>query len=97
MCAPLTPQPVYITTEEEADSILTQSTKPFKAECVARIIWEVTIGPDITDAQCDKIHKLLRDFADCFALAIKEVNTIPDAIHKLNIPEGTTFRAKIPL
>ena len=27
---------------------------------------------------------------------MKEVNTIPGAVHKLNIPEGATFRTKIP-
>ena len=36
------------------------------------------------------------EFADCFTLSMKEVNAIPGAVHKLNIPEGTTFRMKIP-
>jgi hypothetical protein len=39
---------------------------------------------------------LIREYADCFALSIKEVNAIPGAVHKLNIPEGATFRTKIP-
>ena len=33
---------------------------------------------------------------DCFALSIMEVNAIPGAVHKLNIPEGATFCTKIP-
>ena len=36
------------------------------------------------------------EYADCFALSIKEVNAIPGAVHKLNIPEGITFCTKIP-
>jgi hypothetical protein len=89
--------PAYVITVNEADSpILTRSTNPFKPERVARILQEVTIGPDITGPQCNEVHKLLRDYADCFALAIKEVNAIPGAVHKLNIPEGATFRTKIP-
>ena len=39
---------------------------------------------------------MIVEFADCIALSIKEVNTILGAIHKLNIPEGATFRTKIP-
>src|ERR1700678_3613886 len=42
------------------------------------------------------VHELLTEFADCFALSIKEVNVIPGATHKLGIPEGATFRTKIP-
>jgi hypothetical protein len=93
----LAAQSVCVITTDKADSsILTRDSNPFKAERVARILQEVTIGSDITAPQRNEIHKLLRDHADCFALAIKEVNVIPDAIHKLNIPEGTTFRTKIP-
>ncbi|KDR76580.1 hypothetical protein GALMADRAFT_43209, partial [Galerina marginata CBS 339.88] len=78
------------------ESILTRKTQPQKPERVARILQEVTIGPDITEEQCKTVQELLTEFADCFALSIKEVNAIPGAVHKLNIPEGTTFRTKIP-
>ena len=91
-----TVHPIYVTTADEADTVLTRSTHPFKPERVARILQEVTIGPDITTSQRNEIHKLLGDYADCFALSIKEVNAIPGAVHKLNIPEGATFRTKIP-
>ena len=63
---------------------------------MARVLQEITIGPDITDTQRAEIHELISSYADCFALNIKEVNAIPGAVHKLNIPEGTTFRTKIP-
>ena len=56
---------------------------------------EVSIGPDISDAQRKEVHGLLRKYADCFALSIKEVNAIPGAVHKLNIPEGAKFQTKI--
>jgi hypothetical protein len=90
-------QPVCIITTEETDSsIFTCDTNPFKAERVARILQEVTIGPDITGPQRNEVHKLLGDHADCFALAIKEVNAIPGAVHKLNIPKDAAFQTKIP-
>ena len=92
------PQPVCLTTEKERDpdSILTRETDPWKPERVTRIRREVTIGPDITEGQRKMVHELLTEFADCFALSIKEVNVIPGATHKLGIPEGATFRTKIP-
>jgi hypothetical protein len=88
-----------ITTEDptlETESILTRESNPRKPERVRRILQEVTIGPDVTLEQRKAVHELLEEFADCFALSIKEVNAIPGAVHKLNIPEGATFRTKIP-
>lgn len=89
-------QSIFVTTDETEHPILTRSTKPFKAERVAEILQEITIGPDVTNSQRDEIRKLISDYADCFALAIREVNAIPNAVHKLNIPEGATFRTKVP-
>ena len=95
--SPKEAQPAYVINADDAkDSIFTRDTEPFKAERVARILQEVTIGSDITDTQREEVLKLISEYADCFALALKEVNAIPDAIHKLNIPEGATFRTKIP-
>ena len=88
-------QPVLVTTTDEA-TVLTREADPFKPERVARILQEITIGPDVTASQRDEICKLISTYADCFALAIKEVNAIPNTVHKLNIPEGATFRTKIP-
>ena len=76
--------------------MLTRENNPFKAERIQKIIQEVTIGPDITQEQRQEVEELIRGYADCFALSIKEVNAIPGAVHKLNIPEGATFRTKIP-
>jgi hypothetical protein len=51
---------------------------------------------DITEEERKMVHEILTEFADCFALLIMEVNVIPGATHRLNIPEGATFRTKIP-
>ena len=97
-----TTYPVYVTTEEKPkpgggiEAILTRETDPRNPERVKRILEEVTIGPDVTQEQRILAQELIQEFADCFALSIKEVNAIPGAEHKLNIPEGTTFRTKIP-
>ena len=91
--------PVLTTPEvpnKSPDPFLTRETNPHKPERVAKILQEVTIGPDVTLNQRQAIQELITEYADCFALSIKEVNTIPNAVHKLNIPEGTTFRTKIP-
>ena len=95
-----TTPPVNILTSSEAktdlESVLTRETEPHKPERVRRIIQEVTIGSDVTNEQRQSVHDILEEFADCFALSIKEVNVIPHAVHKLNIPNGATFRTKIP-
>ena len=54
------------------------------------------IGPDVTHDQHQTVQELIKEYADCFALSMKEVNTIPGAIHKLNILEGANFQTKIP-
>ena len=82
------------TSPEEA--IFTRETEPFLPACVARILELVQIGEDVTETQRSEIKQLIAEFADCFALSLSEVNLIPGAVHKLDIPEGTTFRTKIP-
>ena len=77
-------------------SVLTRGTNPWKPERVARILKEVTIGWDIDDAEWNTVQDTIAEFADCFALSMKDVNAILGAIHKLNILEGITFRTKIP-
>ena len=57
----------------------------------------MTLGHDLTDAECSAVQAVIAEFADCFALAIKEVNAILGTVHKLNIPEGASFGMKIPL
>ena len=89
--------PVYITTNEtpkpgtNPESVLTRETDPQNPDRVKRILQEITIGLDFTEEQRFAIQELNKEYTDCFALSIKGVNAIPGAVHKLKIPEGTTF------
>jgi hypothetical protein len=93
----LPPECIDLVNEVSTDNktIYTRHTDPFKPDRVAKILAEVNIGPDVTPAQHRETLDLVREFADCFALAISEVNTVPGAVHKLDIPENATFRTKI--
>ena len=93
--------PVYVTSnlngvQVDPESILTRQNDPHNPERIKRILQEVTIGRDTTQEEREVVQELLKEYADCFALSIKEVNAIPGAVHKLNIPDGATFRTKIP-
>jgi len=82
---------------EDGDTIQMRSSQPFKPEHVTCIVKEVTIGNDLSDQQRAQVQDLICEFADCFALSMKEVNAIPGAVHKLNIPgEGTKLQIKVP-
>lgn len=78
------------------EAIFTHHTDPFLQACVTKILELVQIGKDITEVQHDEVKALVSEFVDCFALLLSEVNLIPGAVHKLNIPENTMFRTKIP-
>ena len=78
------------------DTIFTHQTEPFLPACVLKILELVQIGEDVTAAQVEEVKALISKFADCFALSLNEVNLIPGAVHKLNIPKDTTFCTKIP-
>ena len=56
----------------------------------------MSIGPDLTTEQHEKVVNLLTEFADCFALAFSEVIFIPGAEHHIHVPPDTTFLKKIP-
>ena len=76
--------------------IFTHQTDPFLPACVAKILELVQISEDISEAQRDKVAQLIAKFTDCFALSLSKVNLVPGTVHKLNIPEGSTFHMKIP-
>jgi hypothetical protein len=76
-------------------AVFTHYSDPFKTECVDAVLSQLTIGDDLTAEQHISIVNLLRKFADCFALSMGEVTVVPGATHKLNIPDGTTFRKKV--
>jgi hypothetical protein len=79
----------------ETGSIFTRHTDPFKTERVTKILEQITLGDDLTHEQQETVKAVVVEFADCFALAISEVNTVPGISHKLKIPEGATFQTKI--
>jgi hypothetical protein len=92
----ITAFPVNVTAMVDSEAVLMREDNPHKTEHVTRIVQEVTVVLDIMEDQHQAIQELLKEYADYFALAIKEVNAIPSAIHKLSIPEGPTFHTKIP-
>jgi hypothetical protein len=62
---------------------------------VNTVLSELIIGDDLTEEQCISIDNLLHEFTDCFALSMSEVTVVVGVTHKLNIPEGTTFKKKV--
>jgi hypothetical protein len=84
-----------ITTETRAqEGIYTRTTDPFKPEWVAVILASVKIGDDLTAWQRSKVELVISKYADCFTLSVSEVTVVEDAVHQLNIPEGTKFNLK---
>jgi len=77
-------------------SLFTRTTDPFKPERVKEILRLVSIGPDLSEAQNEQVTNLLSEFADCFALSVREVIAIPGAKHIIHVPPNTSFLKKIP-
>ncbi|OJT14782.1 Retrovirus-related Pol polyprotein from transposon 297, partial [Trametes pubescens] len=80
---------------DSANNIYTRTTDPFKSERVQAIVDAVQIGDDISTAERERVQQLIRKYADCFALSIKEVTPIPGAVHTLNVPPDTTFSRRV--
>jgi hypothetical protein len=76
-------------------SVFTRLTEPHKPERVAAVLEAVTIGPDLTQEQRGRVQAFVSEFADCFALSMKEVIPIPGVEHTMNIPADTTFSTKV--
>ena len=75
--------------------ILTRANDPFKKERVNAIVEAVQLGDDLSEQEQTQVRNLIAEYADCFALSIKEVLPVPGAVHTLNVPENTTFSRKI--
>ncbi|QRW02375.1 integrase core domain protein [Ceratobasidium sp. AG-Ba] len=69
---------------------------PFAPSRVAIILNSVTIGPDLSDSERAAAKSLVAEFADIFARDLTEVLPVSTHSHKLNIPEGTLFRKRVP-
>jgi hypothetical protein len=86
--------PVMTTETQHTADIFTRTTNPFKPEQVAAVLASIRIGNDLTAAQRNKVEAMLARYADCFTLSVSEVIVAENAIHRLNIPEGTKFDLK---
>ena len=63
---------------------------PPRVNTILDTVQIVTISPD----KSIKVRALIHEFADVFALSIKEVKPISTIKYQLNIPHGTTFSVK---
>jgi hypothetical protein len=79
------------------DNIFTRLTEhgPFLAARVEAIIDSVRYGNHLTGEQRDKARALVAEFADIFALSVREVKPVDFVKFCLQIPPGTTFGRKI--
>jgi hypothetical protein len=91
--APRTEQPEILISAD--NSIFTRMTAPFKSECVAEILRLVEIEEDLSPEERHEVKQVIRDFADVFALLVKEVKHIPGATHHFQILENAKFNTKI--
>jgi hypothetical protein len=78
------------------NSLFTRATDPHNPQRVAEVLKHVSIGSDLTDQQRHRVRSLISEFADCFALSVREVLPIPGAEHRIHIPPDVIFPKKIP-
>jgi hypothetical protein len=72
-------------------SLFTRATEPHNPQHVAGILKHVSIRSDLSDDQWERVCNLLTEFADCFALSVREVLPIPGAEHHIHIPPDAMF------
>ena len=77
------------------DSIFTRHTEPMKKARVNEILQLIELGNDLDPMERQQVQDKVTDFADIFALSVGEVEHIPGAVHKLDVPEGAKFSTKI--
>ncbi|TFK60716.1 hypothetical protein BDN72DRAFT_744302, partial [Pluteus cervinus] len=73
----------------------TRHTEPFKKARVDEILRQIRFGDDLTADEQKQAKDLIREFADAFALSVKEVNHVKGAVHKLNIAPEAVFSKKV--
>jgi len=78
------------------NSLFTRTSDPHNPRRVEEVLRQVSIGTDLSDEQRTKVRDLLAEFADCFALSIREVLLIPGAEHRIHIPPDAVFPKRIP-
>ncbi|KAI0324250.1 hypothetical protein GY45DRAFT_1208533, partial [Cubamyces sp. BRFM 1775] len=73
----------------------TRTTEPFKRERVQAIVDAIQLGEDITEEQREAVRDLVKQYADCFALSVKEVIPVPGEVHTLSVPADATFSKSV--
>lgn len=91
-CAPTTPLVVNVV---NTDRLYTRHMDLFRRDRVAKILESITIGPDTSEEQRQTIRDTVTEFTDCFALSLSEVNIVPGAEHRLNIPAEAVFSTHV--
>ncbi|KAF8125034.1 hypothetical protein EV363DRAFT_1402786 [Boletus edulis] len=66
---------------------------PFYPPRVKKIIDSVTIGPLATEEQ-NQVRNLITEFADVFALSVREVKPVDFIKFRLNIPKDVEYPTK---
>jgi len=77
-------------------SLFTRMSDPHNQKRVEEILRQVSIGTDLSSGQRDEVRNLIAEFADCFALSVREVILIPGAEHHIHVPPDAVFPKKIP-
>ncbi|KAG2047618.1 hypothetical protein BDR06DRAFT_840744, partial [Suillus hirtellus] len=73
----------------------TRLTQPHNPLRVIWIVKRVQYGPDLTLEEQEKVKVLVSKYADIFACSLGEVLPVPGAVHRLDIPDGTTFNLRV--
>jgi hypothetical protein len=87
-----------VTTEDfninRGDNTSPRMLDPFATERVEEILWQITIGTDITVTQREQICTLVREYADVFALSLSEVRVVDWYKHYLTIDPSVKLPKK---
>jgi hypothetical protein len=72
-----------------------RQTDPYNSIRTAEIIRQITFRDDLSSEELKELKEFIMEYADTFALALKEVVPIPGSELNLNVPENTTFNLSI--
>ena len=67
-------------------TLLTRKTNPHNPARVEAILNEITLGQDLTVAQCESICLTIAEYAECITLSMSEVKSVEGASLRLEIP-----------
>ena len=67
-------------------TLLTRKTNPHNLAHVEAILAEITLGKDLTSTQCEAIHAMISEYAECFTLSTSKVMPVEGASLRPDIP-----------